>query len=83
MRLKSKVENERHEINYLNLSIRRLEDGTLIMSWWHKECSSLQIMNYHSYVPKRLKETVTREYVLSALRIASSECIVDVRKQMF
>lgn len=82
LRIKHKGENSENEINYLNLSIKRMCDRTLITSWWHKPCSSRQIINFHSFYLKSVKDNVIREHVSFALYITSPENKIFVKKSL-
>lgn len=48
------------------------ENETIIrMNWWQKECSSKQILNFHSHHPTSVKRNVVMEFTKHALSVTS------------
>lgn len=59
-------------VSFLDCWITRDERSIISMRWWQKDCSSKQILNFHSHHPYRLKWNVMKEYVRHALSITST-----------
>lgn len=59
------------EVSYLDVLIKRNDDGTLTTKWWQKECSSRTILDYHSAHPNKMKRAIVKKYMLHALKITS------------
>lgn len=51
--LSLKHTNESYDgtVSYLDCLVSRNEDSIITIRWWQKECSSRQILNFHSHHP--------------------------------
>lgn len=71
LRVERTDESENGCITFLDTMVIRDRDDVILTRWWQKECSAMQILNYHSSHPKVLKINVVREYIRHALAVTS------------
>lgn len=64
-------EDKRGNITYLDIKITRNDDGNLDTEWWQKECSTRQILNFHSNHPTFMKRNMVKEFIRHAITITS------------
>lgn len=87
MKLKLTYENEEGEVDFLQLKIRRNhEDNILDIKWIQKEYSARHILDFHSFHPRRMKDSVINEYIKNALKLTSvkhwNSTIIELRKTL-
>ncbi|XP_055839801.1 uncharacterized protein LOC129907541 [Episyrphus balteatus] len=51
------------EINYLDLTIKRNEDGSIITNWFHKPIASNRLINYYSAHPINMKYNTVKSFI--------------------
>lgn len=71
LEIKRTDENDRGEITFLDVMIIRDGQHGVLTRWWQKECSVRQILNYFSFHPRSMKESVVYEYVRHAFAVTS------------
>lgn len=88
--MKLKMQNEDHngEVIYLQMKIGRNAESnnSVYARWFQKEYCSKRILDFHSYHPQRMKDSVVKEFISSVLKISSNHCwkaaLRDVRKTL-
>ncbi|KAJ6643085.1 hypothetical protein Bhyg_08041, partial [Pseudolycoriella hygida] len=58
-------------VSFLDCWIIRRENSYINMRWWQKDCSSQQILNFHSHHPYHMKKNLVNEYIRHAMQITS------------
>lgn len=82
LKIKRTDESSTGSITFLDTLILRNEDQVVTTRWWFKECSAMQILNYHSFHPMQMKWNVVNEYVRHAIRITSPELMHTTVKNL-
>lgn len=68
MKLNRTDENESNEVVFLGCKFKRMiEDGSIVYKWFKQPYSSLQVLNFHSNHPRKVKMNVTSELAKLAL----------------
>lgn len=77
-------ESDTGSVSFLDTLILKDSENGLMTKWWQKDCSSKQILNFHSAHLRSLKISVVREYIRHALAVTSpilyDATIKDLRK---
>lgn len=73
MSLKLVLEDERSEVEFLQMKIGRSgENGDCVyLKWSQKEYSAKRILDFQSFHPWRMKVNVVREFIRTILRLTS------------
>lgn len=66
-------ENEKHEIVYLDMTIKRTDDNCLLHHWYQKDCAKGTILNFFSNHPLSMKKNIVKEYIRHALKVTSPQ----------
>lgn len=91
LNLKSTHEDDNNTITFLDLQLKRFDDGSLSRTWWQKECSSKTILSYCSEHPIEMKINIAKQFMAHALEVSSPEnysCVIKkvktvLRKSFF
>lgn len=73
MKLKMCREDMNGEVDYLQMKVKREEDGLISLRWSQKDYSSKCILDFHSFHPWNMKANVFIEFIRNSLKI-SSKC---------
>lgn len=58
------IEDDRSsEINYLDITVKRNTDGSIITNWFHKPIASNRILNFYSSHPQRMKFNTVKNFI--------------------
>ena len=66
------TEDNNSSIPFLDMKIKRHEDGKLSSTWYNKPTDTGLIMNYHALAPKRYKRSVVSGFVYRIFNACSS-----------
>lgn len=66
-------ENVDHEIEFLDCTFKRNPDNSISSRWFKKECSCLQIINFHSSHPWIMKRNIINQMIKKAITMTSPE----------
>lgn len=71
--LKRTDEDESHSVSYLDVNVRRRDDGNVSTSWWQKSYSSKTILSYFSSHPKSTKRATVNQLLVHAISVSSKD----------
>lgn len=66
-------ENAEQDVEFLDCTFHRNQDLSVAGCWLKKSYSSMSILNYHSYHPRRMKENMVLELIKNAFAVTSPE----------
>lgn len=68
MKMKEVVENEIGEVDYLQMKIgRNAINNSIHIRWFQKEYSARHIIDFNSFHPRRMKNSVVNEFIRRTL----------------
>ena len=71
------TENERQELNYLDTTLIKRDDGSVISNWFHKPMASNRILNFYSAHPQHMKINTAKSFVRRVLTLSHSSFIEE------
>jgi len=58
------------QLNYLDVTIHRSDEGKMITNWYHKPMASNRLLNFYSNHPQRMKFNVAKSFIRKIFRLS-------------
>lgn len=82
LKLVMTAEDDKHEIFYLDMAIKRVDDNSLLHRWYQKDCAKGSILNFFSNHPLSMRKNIVKEYIRHALEVTSPQLYGDAIKKL-